>query len=396
MGNDIMIQESKSNILLMTKDRNTVDMLNAVVNKNSREVVTTVCQEIPEFTNYLRNMPLQVAVVDIDPDPLRILRDLDTITTMYPETHVVVVSSRFDKELVLQAMQSGARDFISKETVSSGLNGVLERLKNIVTNGAESRVKSGSIVSVISAGGGCGATTVAINLANELRITSSEAVLMIDLDDYYSTISSYLGISAEYGISDILAYKDPIDENLVKSCAYNYMRDFHVLINHNGSEFPKPEMPRNKNISPVLEACKKAYKYTVIDAPRLNKDAIEDLADISEFAVIVFQLTIKDVKFARTLIALLQSRIHSEKIILLANRFDKRNSLIRLEDAKRVLGSDRVYRIRSSWHKIANSINCGKLLAEVAPRSKLRRDFQELTSTIIEANCVGTNGEISG
>lgn len=146
----------------------------------------------------------------------------------------------------------------------------------------------------------------------------------------------------------------------------------------------------------MLKACKKAYKYTVIDAPRLKKDAIENLADISEFVVIVFQLTIKDVKFARTLIALLQSRIPSEKILLLANRFEKRRSLIRLEDAKRVLGSDRIYHIRSSWHKIANSINCGKLLAEVAPRSKLRRDFQKLTSTIIEANCVGTNGKISG
>ncbi len=125
-----MIQESKSNILLMTKDSTAVNILKAAVNKNSRGgVVTTVCQEISEFTSHLRNMPLQVAVVDIDPDPLRILRDLDTITTMYPETQVVVVSSRFDKELILQAMQSGARDFISKETVSSGLNGVLERLK---------------------------------------------------------------------------------------------------------------------------------------------------------------------------------------------------------------------------------------------------------------------------
>jgi len=391
-----MMEEGKSNILLMTKDSAAVNVVKAALNKNSREIVTTVCQEIPEFTNFLRNRRSRVAVVDIDPDPARILRDLSDITAMYPEINVVVVSSRFDKELILQAMQSGARDFINKSAVSSGLGEVLERLKNVIIRDTKAAVKSGSIVSVISAGGGCGATTVAINLANELRISSSEPVLAIDLDDYYSTISSYLGISAEYGISDVLAYKEPIDENLVKSCAYNYMSDFHVLINRNGCEFSGAHKPRNTGLDLLLKACKKAYKYTIVDAPRLNKSLVVALADVSEFVMIVFQLTVKDVKFARALLTLLESHIESKRVILLANRFEKRRSLIRLKDAKRALGSDRIYQIRSSWSTIANSITCGKLLAEAAPRSGLRRDFQKLTSVITEADRIGDKSNISG
>lgn len=388
-----MVQQPKSNILLMTKDSTTLNTLNVAVDESPHVALTAVCREVSELMNYLANTVSQAIVVDIDPDPLRILHDIGTITTMYPEVRIVVLSSRFDNELILQAMQLGARYFLRKKFITSELNKVF---RQIVPNGAKKEAKSGLIISVISASGGCGATTVAINLANELRLASSETVLMIDLDNYYGTASSYLGISAEYGISDVLSHNGPIDEHLVKSCAYNYMKDFHVLINHNKIEFPKRGVPQYENLIPVLKTCKKAYKYTIIDAPRLTEGIIGNLANVSEFVLIVFQLAVKDMKFARSLITSIQSRIPSEKIILLANRFKKRSSLIRLEDGKRVLGLDCLYHIRSNWRKITNCINRGKPLAEIAPRSGVRQDFQKLTANIINSAGSNGNGKISG
>jgi pilus assembly protein CpaE len=382
-----MTQQSKSNILLMTKDSTTVNTLKVAVNDSQHVALTAVCEGVSELMSYLANTVSQAIIVDIDPDPVRTLHDVGTITTMYPEMRTVVLSSTFDNELILEAMRSGARYFLCKKSMASELNKVL---RQIAPNGTSKEVKPGFILSVISASGGCGATTVAINLANELRLASSGMVLMIDLDDYYGTASSYLGISAEYGISDVLSRSESIDEHLVKSCAYNYMRDFHVLINHNNIAFAKRDVPQYENLVPALEACKKAYKYTIVDAPRLTEGIIADLANVSELVLIVFQLAVKDMKFARSLITSIQSHIPSEKIILLANRFKKRGSLIRLEDGKRVLGLDRLYHIRSDWHEITNCINRGKPLAEIAPRSGLRKDFQKLTANII--NAAGSNG----
>jgi pilus assembly protein CpaE len=379
-------------MLLMSKDSTTVHTLSTVMENHQDVALAAVCLETSELTNYLSNMELSVVVVDIDPDPLRILHDLNTITAMYPETRIVVASNRDDKECILQAMQSGARHFLSKKSIASELNKIL---KQIVSNGAENEARSGSIVSVISTSGGCGATTVAINLANELRLASSEAILTIDLDDYYGAISSYLGISAEYGISDVLSRNDAIDNHLVRSCAHNYMQDFHVLGNRNNSEFLKQGMSRHKNIVPVLQACKKAYKYTIVDAPRLAEDTIEDLVTISDFVLIVFQLTVKDVKFARFLMASIQSWTSNEKIFLLANRFKKRGSPIGLEDGKQVLGLDCIYRLRSDWSRITKCVIHGKPLSEVAPRSKLRQDFQKL-SAAIETAGKNNNGINSG
>ena len=151
-----MIQQSKSNILLMTKDSATVNTLNVAVNESQHVALTAVCQGVSELMNYLANTASQAIIVDIDPDPLRTLRDVGTITTMYPEMRTVVLSSTFDNELILEAMQSGARHFLCKKSMTSELNKVL---RQIAPNGANNEVKPGLIVSVISASGGCGATT---------------------------------------------------------------------------------------------------------------------------------------------------------------------------------------------------------------------------------------------
>ncbi len=388
-----MIQQSKSNILLMTKDKAVVDTLSVAVDKSPHMVLTAACKEVSELMGYLAKVAPEAILVDIDPDPLRILNDIGMITTMYPEMRIVVLCSSIENELILNAMQSGARYFICKKSIIPELNKIF---KQIVPNGAKNKIKSGVIIPVISASGGCGATTVTINLANELRLASSEKVLTIDLDSYYGTVSSYLGISAEYGISDVLAHSESIDEHLVRSCTYDYTKDFHVLINRNSIELSELAVPQYENIIPILEVCKKAYKYTIIDAPRLTGDIIKDLASVSKVILIVFQLTVKDMKFARSLITSIQSQVPSTKIILLANRFKKRNSLIRLEDGKRVLGLDCLYHVRSNWNKITSCINSGKTLADVAPKSGIRQDFQKLTANIINAAGSNGNGKISG
>ncbi|GAG17794.1 unnamed protein product, partial [marine sediment metagenome] len=255
--------------------------------------------------------------------PSQVLYDLGTVITTHPETRVVVVSSTLNNELILQAMQVGARHFLRKESIASELVTVLQQL---ILDSAKSEVKLGSVISVFSAGGGCGATTVALNLANELRLASSRPILTIDLDSCYGAVSTYLGITAQYGIADVLAHKGTIDKYLIKSSAYNYMGDFDVLVSPVSVESAKSKSLQYGNLITVLEACRQAYGYTVVDAPRVAENVAKNLASVSKVVLVVFQLTVKDVKFARSLVSsLTQSRIAPERIIPLANRFKKKN-----------------------------------------------------------------------
>lgn len=375
-----MIKQTQSNILLLTKDKTTAETLSSVLDKNQDMALSGLCQEFSELTSYLKETIFQAVIVDIDSDPLRILPKIETITAMYPEMRVVVISNSFSSELILQAMQAGARHYLRKNSIETELEKVLEQ---IIPEGLKKEAKSGSIISVLPVSGGCGTTTVAVNLSDEMRIASSDEVLIIDLDSYYATVALYLDISTEYGISDILSHKDTIDEQLLKSSSYDYMKDFHVLTNKSTIGSSESNLLQYDNLTSILEMCKDAYKYTVIDIPsRLDNKIVEKLIDVSETVLIVLQLTVKDLKLARSLLSSIKSLRSSEKIILLVNQFDKRNSLITLEDCKQALGLDRLLSIRSDCKKALESFNLSKPIAQFAPKSKICHDFHELALNI--------------
>ena len=384
--------KSRSNILLMTKDDTVANEVKAALDENQSMALTGVYQELTELLRINSAMTTsQALMVDVDPDPARILQDLGTAVSMYPETRAVVVSKRYDSQLILQAMQAGARNFLQKKSITCELVKVLQQL---IPDSVESQTESSSVITVFSASGGCGATTVALNLANELRLASSSQVLTIDLDSCYGTVSTYLGIEGEYGIADVLARKGEIDKDLIRSSACAHRKDFHVLVSPAGLESPKTESLQNENLIDVLESCRQVYKYTIVDAPRVSASVAEKLASASDIVLVVFQLTVKDVKFARSLVTTLaESGIGPEKIMLLANRFKRRNSVVSLGDWQQMLGVNCLHRIRSDWRKAMNCINHGRPVADVAPRSGLRRDFQKLAAKI---HAWGTNGNGNG
>ncbi len=370
---------SESSVVLMTNEQATSELVTSALDSSRRFALADTCHDVSQLGAHLSRTAANAVVVDIDSYSNGVLRKLSTVVAMYPDTRVVVVSTRFDEQLVLEAMQAGARHFLRKSSISAELDGVLEQLLCETVKD----VKLGEIISVFSASGGCGATTVAVNIANELRLLSSEPVLAIDLDTCYGTVSSYLSIESQYSIANVLSRQKPIDKDLIESIACSYKDDFHVLLSPACIDSQNAESLELDNLSEALEACKQGYRYTIVDAPRLAPSVMIDLAAASKFALVVFQLTVKDLKYARSLVAFLgMNGISSSKVIPLANRVKKRGPLVRMEDSKKVVGLDSFACIRSDWRKAMKSVNLAQPLAQVAKRSGLRKDFQKLAARI--------------
>jgi len=384
---------STLNILLITNEETTTNTLKDVLSQSGHINLVGICDEVSGLRRYLSKSRIQAIVVDIDLDPSRVLYDLSQILSPYPDIYVVVICSSFNRELVLRAMQAGARNFLEKKNIKAELSEVLRHLTN---NSEGKKTGLGSVISIFSAGGGCGATTVVVNLASELRLSSSKSVLAIDLDNCYGTVSTYLGIRSQYGIADVINRKGLIDKNLIQSSAYSYMEDFHVLPSPASIDSQRTNTLDYENLSRVLEACRQLYGYTIIDAPRIPEATMINMASLSDIILIVFQLTVKDVHFARSMVSsLTKSGIAGEKILPLANRVKKRGPLVRLEDSKKAVGMSSCHPIRSDWHKAMKSVNQGQPLAQVARGSGLRSDFRKLAATVrsYEEN---SNSKISG
>ncbi len=365
----------KTKIFLVTKDKKTIQHVDAVANNGSPIEVDKVFPEISWMDQYLGDSDITAGIVDIDPNPTEVLAELEAMISANPNLCTIVVSENITQELILAAMQAGARHFLQKGTVHEELSGVMGRL---LTHSGAKR-KTGSIITVFSASGGCGATTVALNVANELRLKASKPVLVIDLDRCYGAASAFLDIKSDYGIDDVLTYEGKIDKHLIQSSSCSYKDDFHVLLSAAGTAKKSTRDIDPECLKDVLQACRQGYAHTVIDAPRMDEQTVKVLTELSDFTIVVFQLTLKDLKFARSIITMFKDLgLSEDKIIPLANRFKKRGALIDIDDSKRALGTGNIRSIRSDWRSAMNCLNNGKTLADIAPRSPMRKDFQKL------------------
>ncbi len=370
----------ETNIFFVTVDASVENAVKTALKDNKDVSLTRIYGRLTDLSTQLSDRKPSILVVDIDREPSETLMNLHLISNKYPEKRVAVISSTLSQDLILQSMHSGARHFLLKENLSSEIVPVLKQLLPHVEHPA---VKLGSVITVFSASGGCGATTVAVNLANELQLLSSQPVLMIDLDNYYGTLSAYLGFAGTYGIKDVLDFNGQIDKNLIESCAFRYSDSFHVLAHPVSLESPKTLFLRYDKIVDAMRASRESYKFTVIDAPRLDDSLRKGLARESEIAIIVFQGTVKDINYTKAILAsLLKAGIPREKIFLIANRFKKRGLLMRMDDIKKALDTDSIYPLRSDWRKTLNSLNHGKPLSQAAPWSGLRKEFQILAAQV--------------
>ena len=369
-----------SGIVLVTEQSDFAEEIKNLLKAKRNISVSNTCSGISELRGQLEQTKAPIAIVDIDSDVHKTLSELDQLVPLYPKTRFAVASSLSSQELIMEAMQSGARYFMHKKFIEPELDRVLEKM---IVDSAKALSANGQIITILSAGGGCGATTIAINLANELSLKSPESVLTIDLDEHYGAISAYLGIRSNYGIADVLSQKDRIDYELITTSAASYKDNFDVLLSPASINRAESINGSSSNLADAMEACKTAYKYTVIDAPRVSEKIMLLLAESSKFNLIVFQPNVKDVKMAKLLITDLRKHgIAAKTILPLVNRYQIRGSVVHIEEIKNTIECERVYKIRNDFKRVIRGINSGMPLSESSPRSSARRDMMKIAEMI--------------
>jgi pilus assembly protein CpaE len=373
-----------AHVLLLTQESQTIAAVRGVLESRAPAEAANICGSLMDLRTELSRMTtnghVHIALVDIDQDPERMLSELGRITLTYPHLRVIVLSQEFNERRVLHAMQAGARHFLRKNALAAELDPVLEHL---LAQRPEGSTRSGQILSILPCSGGCGATTVAVNLANELRLALAQRVLIVDLDTQYGAAASYLGLKGRYGIGHILGRPDSIDRHLIESTVATYCAGFDVLLSPAAAEADRGVSLNYANLLTTLEACRESYDSILVDAPRAPREVMMDLASVSRMNLIVLQLTVRDVAFAGSLLSFLTDQgIPRERILALANRVRRRGPLLRIEDGQRAIGVHTLHPIRSDWARAVRSVNRGQPLADVANRSRLRRDYQRLAATL--------------
>ncbi len=339
-----------------------------------------VCRDLPELITSLESSPSPAVLLDLDPEPKRVLAALDSIAARYSDTRFVVLSGSLQNELMLEAMQAGARHFLLKDNLDKNLVAVLQRL---IGNGAAVTEKPGFVVTVLSLSGGCGATTVSINLANEFQLLTGKPALVVDLDCDYGGAAAHLGLTSDFGLADILDRNGELDPELIRSTAREYSEGLRLLLNPTTVHPAAPPELEYTRLPAAMRVFRQSYAWTVIDAPRVPMDQVPGLIRASDVTLIVLQLTVKDLSMAQAMRAVfLEGGVDTDSLSWVVNRHQKRRMMITLEQAHKTLDGIPVTCLSNDYTSAIKSLNYGQLLADVGARSGLRRELRALAADI--------------
>jgi pilus assembly protein CpaE len=383
-------------VFLMTSDPQTERQVSEALRLERELAVETACKSLPDLVRELNSGPAPAVLVDLGQQPERTLALLDPIISRFADTRFVVMAANPSQSLLLEAMQVGARHFVAREAITADLANVLRR---IIPNGAVrgGRGGHGFVATILSASGGVGATTIAINLANELRLAALSPTLLVDMDNYCGAAAAYLGLRPSYGLDAVLADAERIDGELIKSSSAIHDQNLYVLESPSASTRARhshnaeSDHLKYQHLPRFMAACKESFPYTVIDAPRLPLETAAELASSSTLTLIPFQATVVGIRAVRELInALVGQGCSGELLLPVINRFQKRKAMIGYEEVCKALARPTAPgRIENDYAPAVESINYGKPLSQASARSTLRKALASLANQIHQAHTSG-------
>lgn len=308
----------------------------------------------------------------------------EDLRIQFPHVDLILIRSRIDVPVLTAALESGIRDVVDAQDAASLMSAVkrsesiAERL-NERGEQSQSHLQRGKTVTVYSAKGGCGKTTLASNLAAALADKPSTRVCLVDLDLQFGDIATTLRIQPSKTISNAKEMGDSIDiEGLVK-VLLNYEDKFDVLLAPlNPSDI---ETLSANFISRILSTLQRNYDFVVIDtAPSLTEVMVQVLQE-SDLVLLVTTLDMPAIKNLRLAISALDALgLEKRRRRLILNKSDLKAGLDK-SDVEELIGEEISNEIPSNI-KVSSSTNDGRLILYAHPNNPVSRAIYELAEDV--------------
>lgn len=340
------------------------------------------CSRYEFFLDVVRQTQPDIALISLDADATKALELVATISRELPECAVLVVSSSQEGSLILQAMRSGAREFLGYPLRLDDFLAALDRIQHslVVARGAgEPRTKR--VIAVVGVAGGVGATSLAVNLACMYAQDERNSVVLMDLDLVLGDADVWLDIIPDYTIQDVADNISRLDFSLLK----------RSLTQHSSGAFllPRPvQIEQQTPITPdelrrVIALLKATSTHVILDLSKSFTGL--DLAAL-ESADTILVVTQLDLPCLRNVVRLLQffdqQEGLSEKVKVVVNRVGLEETEISLNKALETIGREIFWQIPNDYATMVESRNNGVPLLTQAPRSKVARSIQQLAASL--------------
>ncbi|HSV14152.1 MAG TPA: AAA family ATPase [Tepidisphaeraceae bacterium] len=316
----------------------------------------------------------KLVVVTLDPSPRDMLQKVGALIRRHPGTHFFVVSQVVDPKLLMDAIRQGVREFIPLPVDEDQFRAAVERISADTADAARSR-----LIHIIPAAGGCGATTIACNVAASLA--KKGPTLLIDLDLVRGSVASNFDLRPRYTIADLMQSAERLDRQLVESAIVEHPKSGVSIL-------ARPDVPEESlSVTPVgfnrlLNVVGSEYDYIVVDSVMSVEPLYTSVMKAADLNVLVMELTVPTAHSAERFMKVLQRLgVDQDRTRVVVNRATKRND-IEPADVEKLLKTRLMWSVPNDFRNAVASINVGEPVVLRAPRAELSSSLTGLAGAL--------------
>jgi pilus assembly protein CpaE len=291
-----------------------------------------------------------------------------------PRPMLAVCGPQEDSQVILRAMKQGAREFFPPAPSREAVRELVDRLV-LETRPAAPAGRLAPVLAVMGAKGGVGATVVACQLAAALQAMGSRTVV-VDLNYPLGDVALHFDVRPTYTLAHVVKQDEDLDPTYLRGLLQGHRSGVHILAAPERVE--EAELVRGIHVERVISILREEFDFVVLDVSRSWNEASVRALDLASEILLITSLDVPTLNHARQHLDLLRRLGHSDaKIHPIANRYSRRDAVTDKEFAQ-FLGRAPDTHLPNDYPNTVGSVNEGRPLGEVAPRSPLHQAFVAL------------------
>jgi pilus assembly protein CpaE len=317
-----------------------------------------------------------------------------------PSLGIILVRQRVDSSLLTEALRAGLREVVGERDIER-LHAAVRHSQRLAAQmrqqglgGAGGGRPRGRIVTVFSAKGGCGKTTLATNMAAALADRGTREVCLVDLDLAFGDVAIALQLFPAHTIADAVPLGDNVDFGSLQTLLTPHSPGLTTLVAPvepgTGEGIPASLVSR------ILEVLRDHFDYVIVDTPPAFDDHVLSAFDLSDVVALIATLDIpalKNLKLTLETMDLLNYPRDRWRIVL--NRADSKVGLA-IHEVEKSLRAPTAAQIPSS-RDVPAAINRGVPIVLDDPRHPVSMAIKHFAENhVVNAQVAGRAGAVSG
>jgi pilus assembly protein CpaE len=355
----------------------------------SGEQIRNALQDIPqvqvvaessewhELRDSISATPVDMVLVNLDPDIEQSLKIVQFIVQAAPEMGIIGVSGESDPQTIIRAMRTGCTQFVCSPIEIDDLNNAIARI-------TATRTQSPSLcrrICVVGSTGGVGATTIACNLALELAQVTERPCALVDLNLEFGDVAAAFDCKPAYSVADLCADGGELDGTIVDSAMHRLPGNMHLLARPQNMEDAHRVAP--ELVERLLNLLTETYQNVVLDLPRGFNFFNAAAVDRADLILIVAQLSVPSIRNARRVHELfLQMNVAEDNLQIVLNRYKAEFERITLADVEQHFARPVFALIPNDYRRVRASLDLGQPILADSPKSPARLAINEMARKI--------------